>query len=76
MNGDDRRQVPGRLWLALLGLAAITLVAELFIHHHAYFGLDGSYAFYAWYTVGVGLIGVLAARVVAMVLGRREDDDA
>ena len=57
------------LLIALIGLAAATLVAELFVHHHASFGVDGSYAFYAWYTVAVGVGGVVAARVLAILLG-------
>ena len=76
MNAGDRNGVPRRLWGALIALAALTLVAELFVHHHAYFGVDGSYAFYGWYTVGAGVIGVIAARVLAAALGRPEEDDA
>lgn len=75
MNDGNRNSVPRGLWGVLLALAALTLIAELFVDHHAYFGIDGSYAFYAWYTVGVGIIGVLAARVLAGLLGRAAEDD-
>ena len=75
MSERNANGVPRRLWAVLLVVAAATLVAELFVHHHAAFGLDGTYAFYGWYTVGVGVAGVLVARVLAIVLGRPEEYD-
>ena len=75
MTGGVQNGVPRRLWAILVAIAALTLLAEFFVHHHAAFGIDGSYAFYGWYTVGVGVIGVMLARLLAMLLGRKEDDD-
>jgi len=77
MKYRNHNGVPAPLWGTLIAIAALTLIAEFFIHHHASFGIDGSYAFYGWYTVGIGVIGVIAARVLAAVLGRPgERDDA
>lgn len=73
MSTDERNSVPRGVWIALITLAGATLVAELFIHHHGYFGVDASFAFYGWYTLVCGVAGVLAARLVGAVLRRRED---
>ena len=70
---DSRRTVPRGLWLALVALVAATLIGELFVHHHGHFGVDGSFAFYGWYTLLCAPAGILIARLVAAVLGRGED---
>lgn len=75
MTGGSRYPIPRGLWGALIALAALALLAELFVHHHAAFGIDASYAFYGWYTVAVGVAGVLVARALGLLLGRRENDD-
>jgi len=66
---------PRWLWGALIAAALVLLVAEIFVHHHAAFGVDGSFAFYGWYTIVVGVIGVACARGLAWLLGRRGSDD-
>ena len=73
MNTDARSTVPRGAWLTLLALVAVTLIGELFVHHHGHFGVDGSFAFYGWYTLLVAPVGIVIARLVAAVLGRGED---
>lgn len=68
----DHNGAPRGLWLALLGIAALTLIAEVFVHHHASFGVDGTYAFYAWYALAAAVAGIGVARVVAFLLARGE----
>jgi hypothetical protein len=75
MNATERAAVPRGLWITLAGVAAATLVGEFFVDHHAKFGIDGSFAFYGWYTAVSAGVGVLAARGIAKLLGRRPDDD-
>jgi hypothetical protein len=76
MSDSARAKVPKALWAVLVVLAVVSLIAEVFVHHHAAFGVDGSFGFYAWYTWVAVAIGVAAARLVALVLGRSEADDA
>ncbi len=66
---------PRWLWGVLIAAAIVLLVAEAFVHHHAAFGVDGTFGFYAWYTLVVGVIGVACARALAWLLGRRGGDD-
>lgn len=66
---------PRWLWGGLIAAAIVLLAAEVFVHHHAAFGVDGTFAFYGWYTVVVGVIGVACARLLALLLGRRGGDD-
>lgn len=73
MSADDRNAVPRGLWLALVVLAGLTVIAEFFIHHHGYFGVDEGFAFYGWYTLVCAVAGVVVARAVGAVLGRGED---
>lgn len=72
MSADNRNTVPRWLWTALLAVAALTVIGEFFIHHHSKFGLDGSFAFYGWYTVVCAVAGVVVARVIGALLGRPE----
>jgi len=63
-----------RSWLIFGGLLLATLLAELFVHPHAAFGIDGTFGFHAWY----GFVACCAMVLVAkLVLGRivsRPDD--
>lgn len=74
MSADDRNAVPRSLWLALITLAGLSVIAEFFIEHHGYFGVDEAFAFYGWYTLVCAIAGVFIARGVGAVLGRGEDD--
>ena len=61
------------LWRVFIGILALTVVAELFVKHHTYFGIDGYFAFNAWY----GLLACAALILFAKGLGaflKRPDD--
>ncbi len=73
MNNGERSTVPLGVWIGLAAVAGLTLVAEFYVHHHASFGVDGEFAFYAWFTVICGVAGVAIARILAAVLRRRGD---
>lgn len=53
------------LWIVFVIVLAGTVVAGRFVHGHAYFGLDGTFGFNAWY----GLTTCVAMIVVAKGLG-------
>jgi hypothetical protein len=60
-------------WLIFICILAATIVAGLFVDRHAYFTLDGSFAFKAWF----GFTACIAMIIIAKLLGRllhRKDD--
>ena len=44
------------LWIIFIGILALTVIAQVFLHPHGYFGLDGTFGFNAWY----GLLSCVA----------------
>jgi hypothetical protein len=53
------------LWIVFVGILALTVIAQLVVHPHGYFGLDGSFGFNAWF----GLLSCVAMILVAKALG-------
>ena len=53
------------LWRVGLAVLALTVLADLVLVPHPYFGIDGSFGFYAWY----GFLGCTAMVLVAKGLG-------
>lgn len=68
---DDPRNVT-RIVRGLYVACALVLVAELFIHRHAYFGVEGWFGFYAalGFLAYVGIVN--AAKLLRRALGRPE----
>ena len=60
-----RQSTIRRLWIVFAIVLAATVLADLAIHHHAYFGLDGTFGFGAWF----GFASCVALIVVAKALG-------
>ncbi|MGP1677756.1 MAG: hypothetical protein ACTS6J_11435 [Burkholderiales bacterium] len=61
------------LWRVFIAVLALTVAAELFVHHEPYFGIDGYFAFNAWF----GFLACAALIVFAKGLGaflKRPDD--
>lgn len=54
-----------RLWIGFAVVLSLLVLADLFIHPHATFGVDGTFGFYAWY----GLLTCMAMVLVAKALG-------
>jgi hypothetical protein len=69
----DRPSSRRLLWWLLWISCAATLAAEPFVHRHAYFGIDGWFAFYGL----LGLIGcavmILAAKAWGKVVKRDQN---
>lgn len=53
------------LRLAFLAVFAVVVAADLFVEHHPFFGIDGTFGFGLWF----GLAGCIAAVAVARALG-------
>jgi len=54
------------LWVIFLFVLALTVLASLFSKVHAWFRIDGSFAFNAWY----GFLSCIGMVLVAKLLGR------
>jgi hypothetical protein len=61
-----------KLWVIFGCVLAATVIAELFVSHEAHFGVDGTFAFNAWYgfLACAALIG--ASKLLGLVLKRHE----
>jgi hypothetical protein len=55
-------------------LLLATVAAEPFVHHHPHFGLDGSFAFHAWYGFLTCCAMVLVAKLLVGKILSRPDD--
>jgi hypothetical protein len=54
-----------RLWIGSIAVLAATVLMDLAIEHHPYFGLDGTFGFGAWF----GFVCCIAMIVFAKALG-------
>ena len=61
-----------RLWMVFFVILAATLAAEGLVAPEAHFGIDGTFAFHAWYgfLACAALIGT--ARLLGLILKRRD----
>ena len=62
-----------KLWTVSLVVLGLLVLLDIFISHHRYFGVDGTFGFYAWY----GLITcvamvVVSKKVVGLILTRKD----
>ena len=61
------------LWIVFSIILALTVLSELLIHKHSYFGLDGTFGFSAWYGLLTCMAMVIGAKWLGYVLKRKED---
>lgn len=72
MKLEDPRTIR-MLWIVSLVVLALLVVADLLVEHHPHFGVDGGFAFHAWYGFAVcaGMV-VISKFVVGLLLKRRD----
>ena len=63
-----RRSTIRLLWILFAALLAMLVLADIFIHPHAKFGIDGTFGFYAWYGLLTCVAMVLLAKALGVVL--------
>ena len=61
------------LWIAFAAALGATVAVELLIPVPGHFGIDGSFAFNAWYGFAACVAFVLIARGLGLVLKRPHD---
>ncbi|MPZ37484.1 MAG: hypothetical protein GEU95_05375 [Rhizobiales bacterium] len=54
-----------KLWVAFAVVLIATVLMDLVVAHHPYFGLDGTFGFGAWF----GFVSCAAMVIVAKALG-------
>ena len=60
------------LWIVYLFILALTILAGLFMDVHAMFGLDGSFAFNAWYGFLTCIGMIVIAKLLGLILHRKD----
>ena len=58
------------LWIALISYLALLLAAGAVFPHKPYFGLDGIFAFAAWYGFAACVALVVGSKAIAIFLKR------
>ncbi len=72
--GGDTLPPATRRLLAIVGavVLAVMIVADPFVEGHPHFGVDGTFAFYAWFGFAAAVAVVIVAKVVGVFLQRTD----
>lgn len=62
-----------KLWTGFAILLAVLVVLDLAVSHHSYFGVDGTFGFFAWYGLITCVIMVVASKKLIGLLLTRKD---
>lgn len=60
------------LWAVFLSVLALTVLASLITEVHAWFWLDGTFAFNAWYGFATCIGMILFAKLIGRFLHRKD----
>ena len=60
------------LWIGSSVILALMVAADLFIDQYEYFGIDGTFGFYAWYGFGTCVLMVVGAKLLGVFLKRKD----
>ncbi|MSO81607.1 MAG: hypothetical protein EXQ97_08415 [Alphaproteobacteria bacterium] len=60
------------LWGVFAAILAATVLAELLIERHAHFGIDGIFAFNAWYGFGGCIVLIVFSKALGAMLKRTD----
>lgn len=61
-----------KLWIGGILLSAVFVLLDLFIKPYAYFGIDGTFGFYAWFAFGTSIAMVVGANFLGIFLKRKD----
>ena len=60
------------LWLVFILILVLTIIGELPVHLHGYFGIDETFAFNAWYGFGTCVAMIVIAKILGFFLKRKD----
>ncbi len=60
------------LWYVFITILVLLVLSDFVVHHHAHFGIDGTFGFYAWYGFVSCVILVVGSKALGAVLKRRD----
>lgn len=58
------------IWIIFVAVLLASLAGDLFVHHHATFGLDASFGFHAWFGFATCIAMILGAKALGLFLKR------
>ncbi len=58
------------LWWVGCSILALTVLADLIVHHHPHFGVVGTFGFAAWFGFASCVVLVLGSKALGAVLKR------
>jgi hypothetical protein len=67
-----RRSTIKMLWVVFAIVLAATVLTDLLIEHHPYFGLEGTFGFGAWYGFMSCVVLVAFAKALGAILKRSD----
>lgn len=56
------------LWIVFIAILAATVLADLFVTHHATFWIEGTFGFGAWFGFLSCVVLIVGAKVLGFVL--------
>jgi hypothetical protein len=62
-----------KLWIAFAAVLAATVIADFFVVPEGHFGIDGTFAFNAWYGFLACVALILFAKALGVLLKRPDD---
>lgn len=58
------------LWIGFIVVLGALALADVLLHPHALFGIDGTFGFYSWYGLVTCMAMVLFAKALGLLLKR------
>ena len=69
---DDKKNVD-KIWYALIGVCALTVIADFFYHKHVEYAVEDFIpGMYGWYGLGGCIFLVLSAKILRKIVMRDE----
>jgi len=62
-----------KLWIGFIVVLVLTILADAFVAHDAYFIVDGTFGFAAWYGFLACMALILVAKLIGLALKRPDD---